>query len=168
MIATGLLLFTLAGGAGAQQTTEPQPCAPIVSPDAAGREKVLAHASRALASGKLAVWERAWYQKLVAGTVTPRRVTVWQTQYGLWDPQRYKGDLYHVACNQLPLGTVVWLPSTGRLHVVTNRGAASNDRAARRKGGAYWIDVWTHREGQYGWSTTTGSMYIVGKAPWRH
>jgi hypothetical protein len=106
----------------------------------------------------------------VAGTVTPKRVTVWQTQYGMWDRGRYKGDLWHLACNPCNLkpGTVVWLPSTGRLHVVTNRGASSNDRAARGHGGSYWVDVYTSYEGQYGWSTQTGSMYVIGRAPWKH
>lgn len=56
MIATGLLLFTLAGGAGAQQTTEPQPCASIVSPDAAGREKVLRRAKCAYLWQRVAPW----------------------------------------------------------------------------------------------------------------
>ena len=165
------LLVTLAGTAGpSQQSAQTTEAAPVVIIAQDAPSPLVVHARKALASGSLAKWERNWYEKIVAGTVTPKRVTVWQTQYGMWDRGRYKGDLWHLACNPCNLkpGTVVWLPSTGRLHVVTNRGASSNDRAARGHGGSYWVDVWTTRSGQYGWTTQTGSMYVIGRAPWRH
>lgn len=171
VVATMALLTILGRGAGepSQQSAQPTRAA-SQSFHVDAQSPLQVHASKALASGSLAKWERNWYEKIVAGTVTPKRVTVWQTQYGMWDPQRYRGALWHLACNpcNLPLGTVVWLPSTGRLHVVTNRGASSNDRAARGHGGSYWVDVWTTRSGQYGWTTQTGNMWIVGRAPWRH
>lgn len=122
------------------------------------------HARDALKSGKLRPWQALWYNRLAAGyPVKP--VTVWATQYGLWDTQKYKGETYHIACNKLPRGTVVWLEATKRLHVVTNRGADSNDFVAReKKHAAYWVDCWTKYEGQYGWSTTNSRMWIVGFA----
>lgn len=121
------------------------------------------HARDALKSGKLRPWQALWYNRLAAGyPVKP--VTVWATQYGLWDPQKYKGETYHIACNKLPRGTVVWLEATKRLHVVTNRGADFNDGIAVDHKARYWVDVWTLRNGQYGWSSTNSRMWIVGFA----
>lgn len=164
VIAAGLLL-TLAGMTAAQRTdTEPKPCASSVAQDAPS--PLIVHARKALATGKLATWERNWYAQIVAGTVQPRRVTVWQTQYGPYEG--YPGDTYHIAANPkyLPKGTVVWLASTGRLHVVTNRGADFNDRIARKRGAAFWVDRWERVEGTY--RTGNGDCWIVGRAPWRH
>ena len=148
------------------------PCAPVCqvgqhlhSAVATRKSEPQTWAVKALASGHLRPWERQWATRMAAGQVgTPRRV--WLTQYGEWDPQHYHGALYHVAANRLPLGTVLWCERTRRLHVVTNRGAASNDRVAERRGAALWCDVWTHREGQYGWQTTTGTVWVIGRAPW--
>lgn len=174
IILAGLAVATLAGIAAspalAQTNGLRKPHVTTRKPPTVTRTAVhplQAAAAKALATGKLAKWERTWYEQIATGKVTPRRVTVWQTQYGKHNG--YGGDLYHLAANprHLPLGTVVYLPSTGRLHVVTNRGADSNDRIARRdKNAAFWVDVWTERLGQYGWQSQTGSAWIVGRAPW--
>lgn len=163
VVAAGLLL-TLAGMTGAQQSQPVRAAQSVSSTDAQSPLQV--HARKALATGKLAKWERNWYTKIVAGTVTPRRVTVWLTQYGPYEG--YRGDDYHIAANPkyLPKGTVVWLPSTGRLMVVTNRGADFNDRIARKRGAAFWVDRWERVEGTY--RTGNGDCWIVGRAPWRH
>ena len=130
---------------------------------------VVTAAHRALSSSKpLRPWERAWYTKVVNGTVQPRKVRVWQTQYGPYEG--FDGDYYHIAANPkyLPKGTVVYMPSTGRLMVVTNRGASSNDRIAQnsRNRCAFWVDRWERTAGTY--TTGPGDIYIIGKAPWHH
>lgn len=129
---------------------------------------VVAAARKALSSSKsLRPWERAWYTKIVAGTVQPKCVTVWQTNYGLWEG--FKGDVYHIAANPqyLPKGTVVWLPRTGTLMVCTNRGASSNDRVAQGhpNHAAFWIDLWSKKPK---YPTGNGTMWIIGRAPWPH
>ena len=130
---------------------------------------VVVAARRALASSKLLrPWERAWYTKIANGTIHPRKVRVWQTQYGPYEG--FDGDYYHIAANPkyLPKGTVVYMPSTGRLMVVTNRGASSNDRIAQnsRNRCAFWVDRWERTAGTY--TTGPGDIYIIGKAPWHH
>jgi hypothetical protein len=135
---------------------------------AQAQEPLMSHAKKALANKNIRPWERAWYEKVVSGAVKPKHVKTWSTQYGLWNKGRYKGDTYHIACNKLPKGTVVWMTHTQRLMVVTNCGASSNDGIAQRQNGQYWTDVWTKYRGQYGWDTKLGSMWILGKAPWRH
>ena len=109
---------------------------------------------------KLRVWERQWLDR------TPSRtVTVWTTNYGPWDPQRYAGDDYHIACNQLPKGTVVYLSRDRQIKVVTNRGARKNDTVARGRGAAYWIDRWTATARHDNHNQT---LYVLGRAPWPH
>lgn len=146
----------------------PSPCPAEALPDEPLPDDPLQRASaKALRGdfGPLQPWQRQWYERVQGAEIAP--VTVNATQYGLWDPQRYKGDTYHIACNVLPRGTVVWLEATGMLHVVTNRGASSNDRTARGKPwyAAYWIDVWTKYRGQYGWERRNSRMYVLGRAP---
>ena len=164
-IVAAALAYTLAGLTSATVSAQPVRAASVSIPlDAPSPLQV--HARKALATGKLAKWERAWYETIVAGTVQPKRVTVWQTQYGPYEG--YPGDTYHIAANPkyLPKGTVVWLPSTGRLMVVTNRGADFNDRIARKRGAAVWVDRWERVAGTY--RTGNGDCWIVGKAPWNH
>lgn len=110
--------------------------------------------------GRLAAWERQW-----VGRKPLAVATVFVTSYGPWDPQGYRGAPWHIACNRLPLGTVVWLERDRRLCVVTNRGAAGNDRAARRHGAAYWVDKWS---GTRRGDNATQRLWVVGRAPWRH
>lgn len=121
-------------------------------------------ATRALAGdyGHIAPWQASWYAKALVTEPTPRRV--WLTQYGPWEG--YAGDDYHIAANPRYMvpGTVVWLSKPGRLSVVTNRGASSNDRIARRRGCAHWVDLWTRYRGQYGLDTTTCDAYVLGRA----
>jgi hypothetical protein len=117
---------------------------------------------------KLRLWERQWLDR------TPRRVAkVWTTNYGPWDPQRYKGDDYHIASNVLPKGTVVWLTADQKIKVVTNRGANWNDKwaqAAKWKGKPkpvceFWIDRFTFAARHDNDSQT---LYVLGRAPWPH
>jgi len=111
---------------------------------------------------KLARWERQWLDR------KPQAVhTVWRTFYGPWDSGRYKGAPWHIAANPAYLkpGTVVWLEKDRRLVVVTNRGASSNDRAARENGAEFWIDRWTaQRRGDNG----NQRAWVVGRARWLH
>lgn len=133
----------------------------VVGPARAEPVNLRAVAVQRLASGKLAAWERQWYQQIAAGKPCAS-TTVWSTQYGKWEG--YNGTPYHLAANpsHLPRGTVVYLEATGRLMVVTNRGASSNDRIARRKGAAYWVDVHTRYCGEYGWTTRNTRLWVVG------
>lgn len=181
-VATMALLTILGrGAAGQSQQSQPAGAASQVSPSDA-QSPLQVHARKALASGSLAIWERNWYTKIVAGTVQPKRVRVWFTSYGPWEG--YKGDDYHVAANKLDPGTVLYVPLTGKLMVVTNRGADFNDRIARAgrdewvriPGGSkvrgksceLWVDIWTRKRGMYGLGETTGDVWIVGRAPWKH
>lgn len=109
---------------------------------------------------RLATWERQWVGRKPLATVT-----VWRTFYGPWDAGRYNGAPWHIACNRLPLGTVVWLEKDKRLCVVTNRGAPSNDSAARGHKAQYWTDLWSAtRRGD----NATQRLYVLGRAPLRH
>lgn len=109
---------------------------------------------------KLRQWERQWLDR------TPSRVAkVWTTNYGPWDPQQYAGDDYHIACNVLPKGTVVWLSRDQAIKVVTNRGSSRNDRVARNRGAAFWIDRFTFTARHDNHSQT---LYVLGRAPWPH
>lgn len=164
---TGLLL-TLAGWTGAQSvTTRATEVARTKSVRRPPADALRATAVHQLQNHKLAPWERMRWQQVAAGCPV-HRVTVWATQYGLWDrPRPYKGDDYHLASNKLPLGTVVYLPMADRLMVVMTTGADSNDGVADGKGAHCWVDVWTRREGQYGWTTQTGPLWIVGKCAWQ-
>lgn len=182
-VATMGLLVTLAGTAGpSQQSAQTTKAAPVVIIAQDAPSPLVVHARKALASSTLAKWERSWYEKVVAGTVTPRRVTVWQTSYGPWEG--YRGDTYHVAANRFDLGTVLYVPLTGRLMVVTNGGASYNDRVARAgrdewvslpggrkvrgKACELWVDIWTRRRGMYGLGEKCGEVYVIGRAPWKH
>ena len=111
---------------------------------------------------KLAPWERQWL-----GRTPQRTVTVWRTFYGPWDRGRYKGAPWHIAANpqHLKPGTVVWLARDRRLVVVTNRGANSNDRAARGHGAAHWVDLWSAAPRG---DNATQTAYIIGHVPWPH
>ena len=169
-ISATVLLLTLAGVAGQSQqsqTTEVR-VSPVSTQDA--QSHLVVHAKHALATGKLAKWEAAWYAKIVAGTITPRRITVWVTEYGPWEG--FQGDDYHIACNSvnLPLGTVVYMEKTKRLMVVATTGAAYNDVKAIECRAKYWTDVWTRTKGKYGptGGNTTTTIYILGRAPWPH
>lgn len=133
-------------------------------------------ATRALAGefGPLKPWQRAAYER---GLVHAHKDRVWLTQYGPWDPGRYKGAPYHIAANVLPRESVVWLEKPGQLRVVTNCGAAYNDRVARAdpsewvrlpkgkkvkgKGCDYWADLWTRYKGEYGLDTTTCDAWVI-------
>lgn len=123
-------------------------------------------ATRALAGefGPLRPWQARWYAQALATQPRPRRV--WQTQYGEWDPGRYRGDRYHIAANprHLQRGSVVWLSKPGILCVVTNRGADSNDRIAKAHGCDHWVDLHTAYEGQYGLGSATCDAYLLGVA----
>lgn len=133
---------------------------------AQAQEPLMSHAKKALANKNIRPWERAWYKKVVSGAVKPKHVRVWQTTYGPWEG--YKGDTYHIAanpCNMKP-GTVVWLKSTKRIMVVTNRGDSYNDVRARNHGCAFWVDIWVRHRGQY--PTGNGDMWILGKVNWKH
>ena len=122
----------------------------------------VAWARQSLASGHLRPWERQWATRMARGQVgTERRV--WVTNYGPWDRGHYKGAPWHIACNSLPVGTVVWMD--GRLRVVTNRGAGSNDAWARREGCEFWCDRWTRTRRSDNAAVT---VYVVGRAPWPH
>ena len=122
---------------------------------------------------KLARWERQWLDR------TPQRsALVWVTNYGPWDPQHYRGASWHIAANPkyLKPGTVVFMD--GRLKVVTNRGASSNDTWAQspytvgsdgrrhpKPVCEFWIDRWTaHRRGD----NAAQRVWVIGRAPWRH
>lgn len=127
-----------------------------------------ATAAAKLERGGLQRWERNWWQKIAAGTIAPKPVTVWATSYGPWEG--YAGDDYHVAANPqyMPLGTVLYVPLTGRLMVVTNRGAGYNDRIAHSRNAAHWLDLWSRRAGQYGLGCKVTRVYVIGRAPWPH
>jgi hypothetical protein len=114
--------------------------------------------------GRLKPWQSAWYARALETQPDSRRV--WLTQYGMWGPQHYQGDDYHIAANPryMVRGTVVWLSKPGQLRVVTNRGASSNDAVARRRGCEHWVDIWTRYRGQYGLDTTTCEAYVLGRA----
>ena len=125
-------------------------------------------AAQKLATAHLAKWERTRWEQIAAGNVAAKPVTVFATSYGLWDNHPFKGDDYHIACNKLRQGTVVYVELTGRLMVVTNCGAGSNDAWARREGGQYWIDAWTRYAGMYGLGCKTTRLWVIGDAPeWR-
>ena len=127
-------------------------------------------AVEALKSGKLRPWERIWAKKMAAGQVG-RSAKVWFSNYGPWDPAQFRGADYHIACNRLPIGTVVWLSADRRLKVVTNTGAHYNDTWARapvwhgkkKPVCEYWADRWTARRRD---DNAAQRVWIVGKAVW--
>lgn len=166
-IGSAITLLIFSGAAGlSQQSAQTRGAAPSrVSPTDA-QSPLQVHARKALAAGKLAKWEAAWMKKIVAGTVQPKRVRVWFTSYGPWEG--YKGDDYHVAANRFDPGTVLYVPITGRLMVVTNGGSPNNDHVAERKGASRWCDIWTRKRGMYGLGEKCGEVYVIGRAPWRH
>lgn len=105
---------------------------------------------------KLPHWNLKWLNR------KPQRShTVWITNYGPWEG--FKGDSYHIACNKLPAGTVVWLAGDRQLKVVTNRGSSRNDSVARRKGGEFWVDRWTK---QPRYDNGCQRLFVIGRAPW--
>jgi len=117
-------------------------------------------ANDALKKGNLRPWEKQWALRMVKGEYKAG-VKVWTTNYGPWEG--FKGDYYHIACNMLPLGTVVWLSNDKALKVVTNRGAKRNDSVARGKGASYWIDRWTKRAR---YDNACQRLYVVGRVKW--
>jgi hypothetical protein len=128
-------------------------------------------AREALACKTTPKWQRTWAERVLAGK-HKAPVTVFVTNYGLWDRHPFKGDYYHIASNVLPKGTVVYLEADRTLKVVTNCGARRNDRWARhprrgetRKPAAYWVDRWTKRARHDNANTR---LWVVGNAPWPH
>ena len=150
-----LVLLRLCGVEGQQTVLRPAD-AQSVAPATDAWTQYCATVDRS----QLRKWERQWLDR------TPRRVAkVWTTNYGPWDPQQYGGDDYHIACNVLPRGAVVWLSRDQAIKVVTNRGASKNDRVARNRGASFWIDRWTATARHDNHSQT---LYVLGRAPWPH
>jgi len=109
--------------------------------------------------GKLCPWQQAAYQRVIDHGAKQYRV--WQTQYGMWDRGRYRGDDYHLASNVLQRGTVVFINPPGQLRVVTNCGSPNNDRVAHRKGYGQWCDVWTRTPHEYGLDTCGADLWVI-------
>ena len=116
--------------------------------------------------GHLSAWQRVGYQKALANGSQPRTfvITGYFPSEGRDGRIDRKGKpLFEgaLACNRLPYGSFVFLPSWGRLFRVVDCGARSNDRRREvtRHGGT-WADVWLRRasdaKGRCDWSPTRG------------
>jgi hypothetical protein len=138
------------GGAGAGL-----PAGPVVLP----AQKLLAPsdplqrtARAALAGtyGVLPAWKRTAYQSAVDRGTTVRPGRLWVTHF--WPGEGRDGQIdcrgnrctsRTAACDSLPLDTIVWLENPCGLRVILDRGAARNDRQARKYGADFWLDRWS-------------------------
>lgn len=145
----GLVALTLAGIV----------TSPAVAADGdACREQFRQCATKALRGdfGRLKPWQRRAYERGLTRGVTTARV--WMTTYFPSEGYaRGEGCAYGYGCseevaaaNALPAHTVVWVAKPAHLRVVGDTGARGNDRAARRRGGAWWLDLWVPRRGWRG------------------
>lgn len=119
------------------------------SPHLTAEESLLACATKALSPADpwhLRPWQRAGYKAVVAGKYRLTRADV--TVFGPWEGQTMatasgaRCSLATLACNRLPMGTVVWV-YPGHLRRVQDTGAHRNDHVADRHGSEFWCDIWT-------------------------
>jgi len=88
-----------------------------------------------------------------------------------WDCRGRKCGDRHIACNRLPLDTIVWVQwpvydwrgrfvnVVSQMCVVLDRGAKKNDRVADHQGCDLWMDRHTSRP----YETQIGQYAIIGK-----
>ena len=125
-------------------------------------------AMRALAGefGELRDWQEEGYRRGLESGVTCD-TKAWITVYGPWEGRQGRIDMRGRPCswrtaaaNEIPEGAWVWSPADGRLRQVRDCGATNNDRIARRRGAALWVDLW--RKKRSTWSTVEGIAVILG------
>jgi hypothetical protein len=139
------------------------------APQAPPQDALTICATKALRGdfGKLKPWQERWYRNALDHGAARHRV--WETQYGPWDRHPFKGDDYHLAANELPMGTVVWIYPPGQLRKVMTTGAHRNDRIARGKkfkdgtscGYEFWADVWTRTKHEMGLDTCGADLWVI-------
>jgi hypothetical protein len=133
------------------------------------------HAARhALAGqyGPLLGWQRRGYQAALAHTPQARTFVLtayWRGEAGDCGNVDCRGARLHpgvMACNRLPYGTYVFIPSLGRLFIIKDTGSHANDRQStvRRTGGT-WADVFLERrtrdsDGRFDWTPTPGLAVV--------
>lgn len=111
--------------------------------------------------GALKPWQKRAYQRGLASPASARSARVMLTTYGPWDPGHYKGSVESAAANELPQGTMIWIPYPSHLRAISTTGAHSNDREARERGDECWTDLWTPYKGWHGLQNTKWDQAIV-------
>ena len=102
--------------------------------------------------GPLPPWKAHAYRLGLRQGVTASR-RVWLTAYYPWEGHDGRVDargnpctLRTVAANVLPYGSYLWTADPCGMRQVLDRGAARNDRIAKRRGCNFWADLWMTRE----------------------